>query len=470
MTKLVQINKALALIKKGDIAFVDLRFVDIRGVWQHKSIPAHEFNLNHIKMGSGFDGSSIRGFSTIFESDMLLKPDVETLFMDPFFEKTLVAICDVWDPETDEAFEKDPRYIAKKGELYLRKTGIADTSYWGPEIEFFVFNRLQVNLTPYFSSIEISNNELPFNNAREEDDGYTIRNKEGYFPVPPFDKLQAFRSEMVTILEDIGVEIEVHHHEVSSGGQVEIDMRYDTLVKMADKVMKYKYVAHNLAKKYGMTACFLPKPIYGDNGSGMHTHQSLFKRGKNLFYDPRGYAEMSKLGLSYIAGLLSNIHILLSITNPTLNSYRRLVPHFEAPTSIAFSKRNRSACARIPMYYKRFEESKRVEFRSPDPVCNPYLSFASQLIFGLEGVEKKLDPKKLGFGPFDENIWEDSKIPQTPNNFFSMLSNLEKDKILHQSNVFTKNFIESYVDLKRQEAQANLLYPTPADFWFYSDI
>ncbi len=468
---MVDIKKALKLIKSGDIAFVDLRFVDVRGVWQHMSIPSHEFDLENIKKGYGFDGSSIRGFSTIYESDMLLMPDVATLFLDPFFEKTLVVICDVYDPITSMPFEKDPRFIARKAEDFLRKSGIADTSYWGPEIEFFVFDRLTVNLGQYHSSIDIASNELPLAINREEDDGYPIRNKEGYFPVPPFDKLQAFRSELVTILESIGILIEVHHHEVSSGGQLEIDMRYDTLVSMADKVMKYKYVARNLSKKYGMTASFLPKPIFGDNGSGMHTHQSLFKRGKNLFYDPKhGYAELSQMGLSYAAGLLSNIGTILAISNPTLNSYRRLVPHFEAPTSIAFSKRNRSACIRIPMYYKGEEKAKRIEFRTPDPTCNPYLSFAALLVFGLEGVKKNLDPQKLGFGPFEENIWENSKIKQTPNNFASILNNLEADTTLVKSGVFTENFIASYLEVKRGEMQQSSLYPTPADFWFYGDI
>ncbi len=471
MNGLVDIRKAFAAIRKNDIAFVDLRFVDVRGVWQHMSVPAHQFNLESINKGFGFDGSSIRGFSTIYESDMLLKPDVGTMFLDPFFEKTLVVICDVWDPEMGKPFERDPRYTARKAEVYLRKSGIADTSYWGPEIEFFVFDRLNVNLTPYYSGIEIQSSELPFDSAREEDDGYPIRNKEGYFPVPPFDKLQAFRSEMVTILESISVEIEVHHHEVSSGGQLEIDMRYDTLVSMADKVMKYKYVARNLAKKYGMTASFLPKPVFGDNGSGMHTHQSLFKKGKNLFYDPKhGYAELSGMGLSYAAGLLSNISTILAITNPTLNSYRRLVPHFEAPTSIAFSKRNRSACVRIPMYYKKEEKAKRIEFRTPDPTCNPYLSFSSLLVYGLEGVKKNLDPQKLGYGPFEENIWENAKIKQTPNNFPLILANLESDSTLVKSGVFAESLIASYLEVKRGEVQQNLLYPTPADFWFYGDI
>lgn len=467
-------KKTLNTLIAGEVDFVDLRFVDLRGVWQHMSVPAHEFNNESIEKGFGFDGSSIRGFSTIYESDMLLMPDTETLFVDPFMEKTLVCICDVYDPDTLKPFDKDPRYTGKKAEQYLKDTTIADTSYWGPEIEFFVFDKLAVNLSPYQSYIKIENKEIPFTETwQQENDPYKILNKAGYFPVPPFDKLQAFRSEMVKILEDIGVKIEVHHHEVATAGQVEIDMRYDSLVNMADKVMIYKYVARNLAAKYGLYACFLPKPIYGDNGSGMHTHQSLFKDGKNLFFDPTGkdsYAELSKLGLQYAAGLLSNIGTALALTNPTLNSYRRLVPHFEAPTAIAYSKRNRSACVRIPMYYKNEEKAKRIEFRVPDPTCNPYLSFASLLVFGLDGIQKKLDPQKLGYGPFEQNIWELGKVQQTPNNLFEILDNLSKDKILVKSGVFDQGLVNSYVDVRREDAQTNLLYPTPADFWFTSDI
>lgn len=467
-------KKTLNALIVGEVDFVDLKFTDLRGVWQHMSVPASEFTQENIEKGFGFDGSSIRGFSTIFESDMLLKPDTDTIVVDPFFEKTLSCICDVYDPDSGEPFEKDPRWTAKKAESYLKKSGIGDISYWGPEIEFFVFDKLVVNLSPYLSYINIEHQELPFTSPdKEENDGYKILNKLGYFPIPPFDKQQTFRSEMVRILEDLGIKIEVHHHEVASGGQMEIDMRYDSLVTMADKVMIYKYVARNLAAKYGLYACFLPKPIYGDNGSGMHTHQSLFKDGKNLFYDPgskEAYAELSKLGLAYTAGLLSNVRVLLALTNPTLNSYRRLVPHFEAPTSLAFSKRNRSAAVRIPTYYKNDEKAKRIEFRVPDPTCNPYLSFAAQLIFGLEGVEKKLDPQKLGYGPFEQNIWELAKVEQTPNNFFEILDNLGKDKVLVKSEVFDENLIDSYIGVKRDEAVQTLLYPTPADFWFYSDI
>ncbi len=465
----MDIKKAFAMIKSGTIDFVDLKFVDLRGVWQHMTIPSHEFTENNIRKGYGFDGSSIRGFQSIFESDMLLKADADTLFPDPFYAKTLSVICDVFDPTTRDHFEKDPRWTAKKAESYLVKTKIGDTSYWGPELEFFIFDKLEYALTPHLANVLIKSSE--FGETEEYgNDGYPIPSKTGYFPVPPQDKLQVFRSEMVTILESIGLTIEFHHHEVATGGQVEIDIRYDTLTKMADNVMIYKYVARNLAKKYGMTACFLPKPIYGDNGSGMHTHQSIFKRGKNVFYDAKGYAEFSKEGLSYIAGLLSNIPVILGITNPTVNSYRRLVPHFEAPTSIAYSKRNRSAAARIPMYFSKEEKSKRVEFRCPDPACNPYLSFSAQLVSGLEGMIKKSDPEKMGFGPFDENIWEDKKIKQTPNNLYETLDALKNDTLLIKSGVFNKDLIDSYLQVKYDEATQSLLYPTPADFWFYADI
>ncbi len=466
---MIDSKKAFTLLKSGGIQFVDMRFIDIRGVWQHMTLTAHEFTLENCKKGFGFDGSSIKGFCTIFESDMLLMPDLDTLFLDPFFEKTLVVICDVYDPLTREPFERDPRYTARKAENYLKKSGIGNVSYWGPEIEFFAFDSLSVNLTPYSSHIQITNSEIP-EWPVDGDDGYKILTKAGYFPVPPHDKLQAFRSEMVNVLESIGVTIEVHHHEVATAGQCEVDMRYDSLLAMADKVMKYKYVARNVGKKYGLHVTFLPKPIYGDNGSGMHTHQSIFKNGKNVFYDPKGYAEFSKTGLSYIGGLLSNIKPLLAITNSTLSSYRRLVPHFEAPTSIAFSKRNRSAAVRIPMYYTLEEKAKRLEFRCPDPMTNPYLSFAAQLVYGIDGVKKKLNPEKLGFGPFEEDIWDKENVQQTPHTLFETLDHLKKDTILSESGVFAKSLLENYLTIKTDEMQQCLLYPTPADFWFYNDI
>jgi glutamine synthetase len=464
----MDLNTALSEIRAGKIRDVDLRFTDLRGAWQHLSIPATLFDESTIEKGVGFDGSSIKGFQSIYESDMLLLPDSKTLFLDPFFEETLVCICDIYDPIKKEYFEKDPRYTAKKAVKYLTTKGIGDVSYWGPELEFFVFDKLDYELSPYHSFISIKSKEI----SLPEEDGrcFKIPNKGGYFPVPPYDKLQTFRSELVKILADLGIETEAHHHEVATAGQVEIDMKYDSLVEMADKVMIYKYVARNLANKYNMTVSFLPKPIFGDNGSGMHTHQSIFKAGKNIFFDPAGYAELSKTALSYTAGLLSNIIPLLAITNPTVNSYRRLVPHFEAPTAVAFSKRNRSAAVRIPMYFSGVEKAKRIEFRCPDPTTNPYLSFSAQLTFGLSGVEKELNPVDLGFGPFDENIWKKKKVAQTPDTIFETLAALSKDEILTSSGVFSKELLSSYLAVKQEETRTNLLYPTVADFAMYSDI
>lgn len=463
---MIDAKKAFALIKSGEITDIDLKFTDLRGTWQHMTLMSREFTMESVKKGIGFDGSSIRGFMDIHESDMLLKPDLTTLFVDPFFPRTLSVICDIYNPVTGSQFEKDPRFTAKKAEEYLKKLKIGDVSYWGPELEFFIFDYLDYHISPYNSGIMIGQGEID----EEEGDGYKILPKSGYFPVPPFDKLQIFRSEMAQILESLGIEVEVHHHEVAAGGQVEIDLRYDTLVRMADKVMIYKYVARNLAKKFGMTVCFLPKPIYGDNGSGMHTHQSIFKNGKNIFFDPKGYGELSRDALSYTAGLLSHIEAILGITNPTVNSYRRLVPHFEAPTSIAFSKGNRSAAVRTPMYFRNEEKAKRIEFRCPDPTCNPYLSFAAQLVSGLQGLKEKLDPKKLGFGPFDENIWEKSDVRQTPTSLFETLAALKFDKTFVDSGVFHQSLLDSYLTVKTDEARLSLMYPTPADYWFYSDI
>ncbi len=465
---MIDLKTALSMIKSGEIVFVDLKFVDMRGAWQHFTITAHEFTETTIEKGFGFDGSSIKGFQSIYESDMLLKADTDTLFVDPFFEKTLSCTCDVYDPISRKPFEKDPRYTAKKAEAYLKKSGIGDVSYWGPEVEFFIFDKMSYSLSPYASYFDLSSQD--FVEGEVEDDGFRILPKGGYFPVPPFDKLQIIRSEIVSVLESLGIAVEVHHHEVATGGQVEIDLRYDTLLRMADKVMMYKYVVRNVGKKYGMCISFLPKPIYGDNGSGMHTHQSIFKGGKNIFFDPKGYGELSKDALAYTAGLLSNIQSVLAITNPTVNSYRRLVPHFEAPTSIAFSARNRSAAIRTPMYFMNEEKSKRIEFRCPDPTCNPYLSFSAQLVSGLAGIKQKMDPTKMGFGPFDENIWEKSDVKQTPASLLDTLAALKADKTLAASGVFAPELLESYHEVKLEEARASLMYPTPADYWFYSDI
>lgn len=468
---MITLSEAKSLIKSKEVLFIDLKFTDIRGVWQHMTIAARDFE-SAITNGIGFDGSSIRGFQDIYDSDMLLFPDTATIFKDPFFEKTLSCICGIVDPMTGKPFEKDPRHIAKKAEVYLKKSGFGDTSYWGPEAEFFLFDRVKMHLSPYKQLLEMDSAEIPTDRSSSEipGDGYPMGMKKGYFPAAPFDKLQEFRSEMVEILEKIGIQVEVHHHEVAAAGQVEIDLKYDTLVTMADKLMVYKYVARNLAKAYGLVAVFLPKPIYGDNGSGMHTHQSIFKAGKNIFFDKKGYGGLSKLGHAYVAGLLTHVDGLLGVTNPTVNSYRRLVPHFEAPTAVAFSARNRSAAVRIPMYHAS-EKAKRVEFRCPDPTCNPYLAFSAQLVAGIEGMEKKMDPVIMGFGPYDNvNIWETEGIRQTPKTLFETLEAFDKDPVYRKSGVFTKEMLKSYVELKRDEATEALMYPTVSDFFFYGDM
>jgi len=342
------------IIRAKDIKIVDLKFVDPRGVWQHASIPISEFDEGAVSRGIGFDGSSIKGFQEIHESDMVLLPDMETVYVDPFFEiPTLTVICNVYDPEKKEMFTRDPRNIAQKAEKYLAKTGIADKSYWGPEAEFFLFNSLSYSIEPYNNGYQIDSVEGWWNSGKngQPNTYITIRPKEGYFPVPPQDTQMDIRSEMVTTLESWDIPIEMQHHEVAAPGQAEIDMRFDSLVKMADNVMTYKYVVKNVAKRHGLVASFMPKPVFGDNGSGMHTHQSLWKNGKNLFYDEKGYAELSQMALYYIGGLLTHIDALLAFCAPTTNSYRRLVPHYEAPVNVAFSKRNRSAAVRIPMYF-----------------------------------------------------------------------------------------------------------------------
>ncbi len=469
---MISLKEAFAMIKKGDITMVDLKITDMRGTWQHMTIGARYFTEESIKRGFGFDGSSLRGFQNIFDSDMLLVPDTTTLFVDPFFPNTLSCICSIYDPATGQPSVKDVRHIAIKAEKYLKTKKIGDTSYWGPELEFFLFDRVNIECSAYRQMLELESREIPGDDARTlvPGDGYKIPVKRGYFPVPPFDKLQDYRSDVVTILESLGIQVEMHHHEVATGGQVEIDLRYGTLLTMADSVMIYKYVARNVAKQHGLVAIFLPKPVYGDNGSGMHTHQSIFKSGKNTFYDPTGYAELSESALAYTGGLLTHIRGLLAITSPTLNSYRRLVPHFEAPTAIAFSARNRSAAIRIPMYFTGNEKSKRLEFRCPDPTCNPYLGFAAQLVAGIDGIQKKMDPQKLGFGPFDKNIWDMKDVEQTPKSLFESLDALEKDPVFVDSGVFSKELLDSYIEVKRTEATDALMFPTPSDFFYYGDM
>jgi glutamine synthetase len=458
--------------KEHGAKIVDLRFIDLPGLWQHFSIPAHDLDEELFAEGIGFDGSSIRGFQTIDESDMLLMPDPTTAQMDPFAAvPTLVLTCNVKDPVTMEAYTRDPRYVAQKAELFLKQTGIADTVYIGPELEFFILDSVKFDQGYNFGFYQIDS-EAGFWNSGKEGLGYRPRYKQGYFPVPPMDHFQDIRSDMVLNLERVGIRVEVHHHEVGTAGQTEIDMRFDTLTKMADKVMWYKYVTKNTARKYGKTVTFMPKPIFQDNGSGMHTHQSIWKNGKNLFYEVGGYADISKTCLHYIGGILKHAPALLALIAPTTNSYRRLVPGYEAPINLVYSQRNRSACVRIPVY-SRSEKAKRIEFRTPDPSCNPYLSFAACLMAGLDGVVNKIDPGQ----PIDKDLYElppeEAKaVKQLPGSLDVVLDALEKDHdFLLKGDVFTPDLIETWLEYKRKsELDAVRLRPHPYEFALYFDI
>lgn len=473
-------KEVLAFAQAQGVKVVDLRFVDVPGIWQHASIPASQFAESAFAKGIGFDGSSIRGFQSIHESDMLLMPDPATAFLDPFLEvPTLALICDVYDPITRQPYSRDPRYVAAKAEEFLRKSGVADTSYWGPELEFFIFDHVSYDVLPQRMGYAIDSREGVWNTGNDEGRnlGYKVRPKEGYFPAPPSDTFQDIRSEATLILEQIGVTVEMHHHEVATAGQAEVDLERDTLVRMADKVMIYKYIMKNVARQKGLTVTFMPKPLFGDNGNGMHTHQSLWRKGESLFYAEGGYAELSKLALNYAAGLLTHVDALLALTSPTTNSYKRLVPHYEAPVNIAFSKRNRSACVRIPMYYSGPDAaaSKRVEFRPPDPSCNPYLAFAAMLMAGLDGVKRKLDASP--FGPLDVNTYELSpeeatKVRSVPGSLDAVLRALEADhEFLLEGDVFTDDLLQTWIDYKRTKELAEVdIRPHPYEFYLYYDI
>jgi glutamine synthetase len=464
------------------LQIVDLKFVDLPGLWQHFSVPITELNEALFSDGIGFDGSSIRGFQKIHESDMLLIPDPSTAVADPACTvPTLSLICNVIDPVTREPYTRDPRYVAQKAEQYLVRTGIADTSYWGPECEFYIFNDIRFHQDSHSGYYFIDSDEGIWNSGQGgvtpslngRNLGYRPRYKEGYFPVPPMDKLQDLRSKMILKLIECGVDVEVQHHEVGTAGQAEIDMRFDTLVKMADKVMLYKYVVKNVAYQNGYTVTFMPKPLFGDNGSGMHTHQSLWKNGVNLFYDEKSsYALMSDLMRWYIGGLLKHTPAILAFAAPSTNSYRRLVPGYEAPINLVYSQRNRSACVRIPVYFKS-PAAKRLEYRIPDPSCNPYLSFAACLMAGLDGIQNKIEPPP----PVDEDIYElppheAARIQSAPGSLGEVLDALESDhEFLLRGDVFTKDLIETWLDYKRtRELEQVALRPHPYEFHLYFDI
>ena len=480
MTTATDVQKVADLIKKNNIQIVDLKFTDLPGLWQHFSIPPKDMVDFDDLPGSiwvdgiGFDGSSIRGFQEIQESDMILIPDPATARVDPACSvPTLSVLCDIVDPVTRDPYSRDPRGVAKKAEAYLKSTGLADTSYWGPELEFFVFDDIRYDQNEHEGYYHIDSIEGQWNTGTNTQPnlGYKPRYKEGYFPVPPHDTLQDIRSEMVLEMEKVGITIEVHHHEVATAGQNEIDMRYAPLTQMADNVLWYKYIVKNVARKHGKVATFMPKPLFMDNGSGMHTHQSLWKNGKPLFFDQKGYALTSEMCRWYAGGLLRHAPALMAFCAPTTNSYKRLVPGYEAPVNLVFSARNRSAAARIPMYTNN-PKAKRIEFRPPDPTANPYLAFPAMLMAGLDGVQKKMDPG----APLEKNTYElspreERRLKTVPGSLDESLRALEADnEFLRRGNVFTDDVIETWLSYKREnEIDPVRLRPHPWEFHLYFD-
>jgi glutamine synthetase len=474
MAEIKTAKDVLGMIKSEGIEIVDLRFMDFPGMWQHFSVPVREIEEDTFEQGLGFDGSSIRGWQAINESDMLVKPVPETSFIDPFFQaKTLVMICNICDPVTGEDYSRDPRNIARKADNYIKSLGLADTAYFGPEAEFFIFDDIRFNQNEHEGYYYVDSSEGRWNSGRIENPnlGYKPRYKEGYFPVPPTDSMQDIRSEMVLTMEKIGLLIEAQHHEVATGGQAEIDMRFAPLVEMADNLLKYKYVIKNTATKHGKTVTFMPKPLFNDNGTGMHVHISLWKKDQNLFAGD-GYAGLSQMAMYAIGGLLKHAPSLLAFTSPTTNSYKRLVPGFEAPVNLAYSRRNRSAAIRIPLY-STSPKAKRLEFRCPDPSCNPYLGFSAMLMAVIDGIQNKIDPGE----PLDKDIYdlepeELAKVPQTPGSLRDSLTALGNDHdYLLKGDVFTPDVIETWIQYKMQnEVQAIDLRPHPWEFALYYDI
>ena len=466
-------KEVLEFAQQKEARQFDLRFTDLPGISQHVSYPISQLEENSFEDGFGIDGSSIRGWAAINESDMLLVPDPDSAYIDPFAETcTLVMTCGVIDPITRQHYERDPRWIAQKAEMHLNNTGVADTAFFGAEAEFFIFDNVRFDQNQHSGYYFIDAEEGRWNSGREMDNlGYRPRYKEGYFPVPPTDHYQDLRSEIVQTMLECNLNIECHHHEVATGGQCEIDQKFDTLVKSADNMMLYKYIIRNVAYVHGKTVTFMPKPLYGDNGSGMHTHQSLWKDGSPLFAGDM-YAGLSQMALWYIGGLLKHARALSAIIAPTTNSYKRLVPGYEAPVNLAYSRRNRSAAVRIPMYSAN-PIAKRVEFRPPDPSANPYLAFAAMLMAGLDGVRNKFDPGE----PLDKDIYdlppeEVKNVPSMPGSLEEALDAIEEDHaFLLKGDVFTEELLETYVAYKRKsEADAIRLRPHPYEFALYYDI
>ena len=465
----------ITMAKKKGCQFVDLKFIDLPGTWQHYTLPISELNESLFEEGNGFDGSSIRGFRPIHESDMLLFPDPSTAIVDPVLSPTTLSlICDVRDPVDGTNYSRDPRNVAKKAEAYLKSTGLADTSYWGPELEFFIFNSISFDQNSHCGYYFIDSKEGIWNSGNGDGPnlGYRPRHKEGYFPVPPTDQIHDIRTKMALKMMEGGLAVEKHHHEVATGGQVEFGLRFDTLTRQADNVMLYKYIAKNVAVQNGYTVTFMPKPLFQDNGSGMHVHQSLWKNNDNKFYDAKGYAMLSQMAKYYIGGLLAHSPALLALCAPTTNSYRRLVPGYEAPINLVYSQRNRSASIRIPLYSKS-AKTKRLEYRCPDASCNPYLAFAAMLLAGIDGIKNKIDPGK----PIDKDIYElepeeKAKIKSTPGSLLEVLNALEKDHaFLLKGEVFTQDLLDTWISYKRKnEYDAVALRPHPYEFHLYFDI
>jgi glutamine synthetase len=469
-------DEVLTYIRDEDVEFVDVRFCDLPGVMQHFTVPVESFAAEVFSEGLMFDGSSIRGFQAIHESDMLLLPDPTTALIDPFrTHKTLNITFFVHDPLTGEAYSRDPRNIARKAEEYLRGSGIGDAAYFGPEAEFYIFDDVRFETKQNSGYYFVDSVEAAWNTGREEEGGnkgYKPRYKGGYFPVSPTDHLTDLRSEIVKKLIAAGIKVEMQHHEVGTAGQAEIDFRFDTLLKTADNLMTFKYIVKNTARAAGRTVTFMPKPIFGDNGSGMHCHQSLWKDGSPIFYDEIGYAGLSDIARYYIGGLLKHAPSLLAFTNPTVNSYHRLVPGFEAPVNLVYSQRNRSACVRIPITGTN-PKAKRLEFRVPDPSCNPYLAFAAMLMAGLDGIKNKIEPPE----PVDKDLYElppeeHAAVAQVPGSLEKVLDSLEADhEYLLDGGVFTPDLIETWVTWKREnEVDPIRLRPHPHEFELYFDI
>ncbi len=467
-------KQVLEMAKENDVKVVDIRFLDFPGMWQHFTVPLCELNEESFEDGFGFDGSSIRGWQPIHASDMLVIPDKDTAKIDPFFkDKTLVLIGDIVDPITRESYSRDPRYIAKKAEAYLKSTGIGDTAFIGPEAEFFIFDSIRYESGKNVSFYEVDSIEGTWNTAREEAPNlaYKPRHKEGYFPVPPTDKFQDLRTEMMLTLESLGIDVECQHHEVATAGQAEIDMRFKPLLQMGDQLMWFKYILKNVAYKNNYTVTFMPKPIFEDNGTGMHTHLSIWKEGIPLFAGDK-YAGVSQDALYAIGGILKHCKALCAFTNPTTNSYKRLVPGFEAPVNLAYSSRNRSAAVRIPMYSSS-PKAKRIEFRTPDPSCNGYLAFSAMLMAVLDGIQNKMDPGD----PLDKNIYdlppeELATLDSAPGSLEEALEALGNDhEFLLKGDVFTKDVIDMWISYKTEnEVNPVKLRPHPHEFFLYHDI